>query len=237
MYRRVLLKLSGESFASADIGYGIDPSTVQRVATELTEAHALGVAIACVVGGGNIFRGLSPAAAGMDRANADYMGMLATIMNGMALRDALENENVPTRLQTALRVDQVAEPYIRLRAVRHLEKGRIVILAGGTGNPFFTTDTTAALRAAELGADCLLKATRVDGVYDSDPELHADAKLLEHVTYLDVINRDLKVMDATAITMCRDHELPIVVFNLAKPGNILKAVSGERIGTLVGHPP
>ncbi|MFQ5967537.1 MAG: UMP kinase [Acidimicrobiia bacterium] len=234
MYRRVLLKLSGESFADPDVGYGIDPSTVQRVASEIAEAHSLGAEIACVVGGGNIFRGVSTAAAGMDRANADYMGMLATIMNGMALRDALENEDVPSRLQTALRIDQVAEPYIRLRAIRHLEKGRAVIFAGGTGNPFFTTDTTAALRAAEIGADGLLKATRVDGVFDADPEEHPDAKLLDEVSYLDVINLDLQVMDATAITMCRDHSLPIVVFNLLKPGNIVKAVRGERIGTLVG---
>jgi len=233
MYKRVLLKLSGESFADARLGYGIDPATVKRVADEIAEAHALGIEMACVVGGGNIFRGISSAAEGMDRANADYMGMLATIMNGMALRDALENEGVPSRLQTALRIDQVAEPYIRLRAIRHLEKGRVVIFAGGTGNPFFTTDTTAALRAAEIGADVLLKATRVDGVFDADPELFPDASLLVDVTYLELINRDLQVMDATALTMCRDHGLPIVVFNLLEEGNIVRAVKGEQIGTLV----
>ena len=233
MYKRVLLKLSGESFADARLGYGIDPATVKRVADEIAEAHALGIEMACVVGGGNIFRGISSAAEGMDRANADYMGMLATIMNGMALRDALENEGVPSRLQTALRIDQVAEPYIRLRAIRHLEKGRVVIFAGGTGNPFFTTDTTAALRAAEIGADVLLKATRVDGVFDADPELFPDASLLVEVTYLELINRDLQVMDATAVTMARDHGLPIVVFNLLEEGNIVRAVKGEQIGTLV----
>ena len=233
MYKRVLLKLSGESFADPRLAYGIDPGTVKRVAGEIAEAHALGIEMACVVGGGNIFRGISSAAEGMDRANADYMGMLATIMNGMALRDALENEGVPSRLQTALRIDQVAEPYIRLRAIRHLEKGRAVIFAGGTGNPFFTTDTTAALRAAEIGADVLLKATRVDGVFDADPELFPDASLLVDVTYLELINRDLQVMDATALTMCRDHGLPIVVFNLLEEGNIVRAVKGEQIGTLV----
>jgi uridylate kinase len=233
MYRRVLLKLSGESFADPEISYGIDPATVQRVAGEIAQVHTLGAELACVVGGGNIFRGVSSAAAGMDRASADYMGMLATVMNGIALRDALEKAGVPSRLQTALRMEEVAEPYIRLRAIRHLEKGRVVILAGGTGNPFFTTDTTAALRAAEIGAEVLLKATRVDGVFDADPETHPGAKLLDEVTYLDVINRDLQVMDATAITMCRDHSLPIVVFNILEPGNIVRGVKGERIGTLV----
>lgn len=235
MYRRVLLKLSGESFADPELGYGIDPSAVQWVAGEIAEAHSLGTQIACVVGGGNIFRGVSSAAAGMDRANADYMGMLATVMNAMALRDALENAGVPTRVQSAISMQQLAEPYIRLRAIRHLEKGRVVVFAAGTGNPFFTTDTTAALRAAEVGAEVVLKGTRVDGVYDADPEIHKDASLIEDITYLEVITRDLQVLDATAITMCRDQGLPIVVFNLLTPGNIVKAVRGERIGTLV-HP-
>ncbi len=231
--RRVLLKLSGEAFADPELGYGIDPETVKRVAREIAEAHATGTQIAVVVGGGNIFRGVSQAAKGMDPATADYMGMLATVINALALRDALEKEGVPTRVQSAITMQQLAEPYIRLRAIRHLEKGRIVIFAAGTGNPFFTTDTTAALRAVEIGAEVVLKATRVDGVYDADPESDPDANLLEEVSYLDVIARSLRVMDSTAITMCREHDIPIVVFNLTKPGNIVAAVEGQPIGTLV----
>jgi uridylate kinase len=231
--RRVALKLSGESFADAELGYGIDPTTVQRIATEIADAHREGHQIAIVVGGGNIFRGLSSAAAGMDRANADYMGMLATIINALALRDALEHAGVETRVQTAITIAQVAEPYIRLRAIRHLEKGRAVVFAGGTGNPYFTTDTTVALRAAEIGADAVLKATRVDGVYDADPETHPEAHLLTELTYMQVLERGLRVMDSTAITMCMDNNLPIRVFNISVPGNIARAVRGEPVGTLV----
>ena len=233
MYRRVVLKLSGESFADPDLGYGIDPLTVKRVATEIVEAHSGGVEIAVVVGGGNIFRGVSSAAAGMDAASADYMGMLATVINGLALRDALEKAGVPSRVQSAITMQQLAEPYIRLRAIRHLEKGRVVIFAAGTGNPFFTTDTTAALRAVEINAEVVLKATRVDGVFDDDPHTNSAAQMYEELTYMEVLAQGLKVMDSTAITMCKDHELPIVVFNIATHGNIVKAVQGERIGTLV----
>lgn len=233
MYRRVVLKLSGESFADPDLGYGIDPLTVKRVATEIVEAHSGGVEIAVVVGGGNIFRGVSSAAAGMDAASADYMGMLATVINALALRDALEKAGVPSRVQSAITMQQLAEPYIRLRAIRHLEKGRVVIFAGGTGNPFFTTDTTAALRAVEINAEVVLKATRVEGVYDDDPHINPAATMIEELTYMEVLSQGLKVMDSTAITMCKDHELPIVVFNITTHGNIVKAVQGERIGTLV----
>jgi uridylate kinase len=230
---RIVLKLSGESFADPDLNYGIDPATVARVAEEIATVHAEGHQIAIVVGGGNIFRGLSSAAAGMDRANADYMGMLATVINALALRDALERAGSPCRVQTAITIQQVAEPYIRLRAIRHLEKGRVVVFAGGTGNPFFTTDTTAALRAAEIGANLVLKATKVDGVYSADPAVDPGAELLDDVTYLDVIAEQLKVMDSTAITMCMDNDLPIRVFNIGKPGNIAAAVRGEPVGTLV----
>jgi len=233
MGRRVALKLSGESFADAELGYGIDPDTVHRVAEEILQVHAEGHQIAIVVGGGNIFRGLSSAAAGMDRANADYMGMLATVINALALRDSLESVGVPARVQTAIKIEQVAEPYIRLRAIRHLEKGRVVILAGGTGNPFFTTDTTVALRAAELSAETVLKATRVDGVYDVDPEEHDDAVFIETLTYMEVLEKGLRVMDITAITMCMENDLPIRVFNISVPGNIARAVRGEPVGTLV----
>jgi len=231
--RRVALKLSGESFADGALGHGIDPKTVQRLATEIAEVHREGHQIAIVVGGGNIFRGLSSAAEGMDRANADYMGMLATIINALALRDALEHAGVETRVQTAITIAQVAEPYIRLRAIRHLEKGRAVVFAGGTGNPFFTTDTAVALRAAEIGADAVLKATRVDGVFDADPETHPEARLLTELTYMQVLERGLRVMDSTAITMCMDNDLPIRVFNISVPGNIARAVRGEPVGTLV----
>lgn len=231
--RRVLLKLSGEAFADPQIGYGIDPSTVIRVAAEIVAAHQSGTEIAVVVGGGNIFRGVSQAAKGMDAASADYMGMLATAINALALRDALEKQGVPTRVQSAITMQQLAEPYIRLRAIRHLEKGRVVIFAAGTGNPFFTTDTAAALRAVEIGAAIVLKATSVDGVYDSDPRRNPDAELHTEFTYMDVLARELQVMDSTAITMCKEHGLPIRVFNSLVPGNITKAVDGEPVGTLV----
>ena len=231
--RRVLLKLSGEAFADPLIGYGIDPDTVQRVAREVAEASNSGIEIAIVVGGGNIFRGVSQQAKGMDPANADYMGMLATVINALALRDALEHAGAVTRVQSAITMQQLAEPYIRLRAIRHLEKGRVVVFAAGTGNPFFTTDTTAALRAIEVGADVLLKASKVDGIYSADPKLDPTANKLQDLTYTDFLSQELGVMDATAVTMCRQHDVPIVVFDMTTPGNILRAVSGERIGTVV----
>ena len=233
MARRVALKLSGESFADPEIGYGIDPITVQRLASEVAVVHGEGHEIAIVVGGGNIFRGLSSAAEGMDRANADYMGMLATIINALALRDALESAGVETRVQTAINIAQVAEPYIRLRAIRHLEKGRAVVFAGGTGNPFFTTDTTVALRAAEIGADAVLKATRVAGVFDDDPGTNPEARLIDELSYMEVLEKGLRVMDNTAITMCMDNDLPIRVFDISVPGTVARAVRGEPVGTLV----
>jgi len=233
MGRRVALKLSGESFADPALQYGIDPATVRRLAGEIAEVTAEGHQIAVVVGAGNIFRGLSSAAEGMDRANADYMGMLATVLNAMALREAIEAAGCAARVQTAIRIEQVAEPYIRLRAIRHLEKGRVVVFAGGTGNPYFTTDTAAALRAAEVGAEVVLKATKVDGVYDADPVLHPEAHLFTELRYREVLERDLRVMDATAITMCLENQLPIRVFNISVPGNIARAVRGEPVGTLV----
>lgn len=235
-YSRVVLKLSGEAFADRSIGYGIDAAVVQRIAEEVARERAeLGVEIAVVVGGGNIFRGMSGATRGMDRARADYMGMLATVINALALQDALENLGQQTRVQTAISMAQVAEPYIPLRAVRHLEKGRVVIFAAGTGNPYFTTDTTAALRAAEIGAEAVLKGTHsgVDGVYSADPRLDPDAVKLSEVSHFEVLNRGLKVMDSTAITFCMDNELPIVVFDVMEPGNIHRALVGEPIGTLV----
>ncbi|HUG09279.1 MAG TPA: UMP kinase [Acidimicrobiia bacterium] len=231
--RRVLLKLSGEAFADPEVGYGIDPLTVQRVAEEIAAAQKSGIEVAVVVGGGNIFRGVSQAARGMDPANADYMGMLATVINALALRDALENAGVPTRVQSAITMQELAEPYIRLRAIRHLEKGRVVIFAAGTGNPFFTTDTTAALRAIEINADALLKASKVDGVYDSDPQTNAGATRMSELTYMEFIAGELQVMDNTAVTMCKEHKVPIHVFDMTVPGNIVKAVQGDRIGTVV----
>jgi uridylate kinase len=231
--RRVILKLSGEAFADPDLGYGIDPQTVTRVASEVAEAVSDGVEVAVVVGGGNIFRGVSQAAKGMDPASADYMGMLATVINALALRDALEKSGVATRVQSAITMQELAEPYIRLRAIRHLEKGRVVIFAAGTGNPFFTTDTTAALRAVEVGADVLLKASKVDGIYDADPKTNLDANRIEELSYMDFISAELKVMDTTAVTMCKEHGVPIVVFDMITPGNIVKAVSGEKIGTVI----
>ncbi|MCB1247628.1 MAG: UMP kinase, partial [Acidimicrobiia bacterium] len=231
--RRVVLKLSGEAFADAELGYGIDPTTVDRTAAEIASVHAEGHEIAIVVGGGNIFRGLSEAASNMDRSSADYMGMLATVINAVAIRDSLERAGAECRVQTAINIQQVAEPYIRLRAIRHLEKGRIVVFAAGTGNPFFTTDTTAALRAAEIGADAVLKATKVDGVYTADPATDPTAEFMGELDYMHAISQQLGVMDATAVTMCMENGLPIRVFNMTVPGNIAKAVRGEDVGTLV----
>jgi uridylate kinase len=231
-YRRVLLKLSGEAFADAQHGFGIDPRTVVSIARQIAEARETGTELALVIGGGNIIRGLSASAQGTDRTTADYMGMLSTVINALAMQDALEKEGVQTRVQTAIWMQELAEPYIRRRAVRHLEKGRVVIFAGGTGNPYFSTDTTAALRALEIGAEAILKGTRVDGVYDADPLLNEDAEMFHSVSYIDVLNRGLKVMDSTAISLCMDNRLPIIVFNL-KAGNIMKILQGEDIGTLV----
>ncbi len=231
-YKRVLLKLSGEALQGS-LGYGIDPKVVDSIASQLKEVKDVGVELAVVIGGGNIFRGLQAASSGMDRSTADYMGMLATVMNGMALQDALERKGVYTRVQTAIAMEALAEPYIRRRAMRHLEKGRIVILAGGTGNPYFTTDTTAALRAIELGAEVILKATKVDGIYSADPKKDKHAKRFEKLRYMDVLKKGLKIMDATAISLCMDNELPIIVFDLMKHGNIHRAISGQNIGTVV----
>ena len=233
MVRRIALKLSGEAFADPETGFGIHAGTVGDVAAQIAEVRAEGHEIGVIVGGGNIWRGLSSAAEGMDRANADYMGMLATVINAMALRDAIERAGAEARVQTAINIAEVAEPYIRLRAIRHLEKGRVVIFAGGTGNPYFTTDTATALRAAEIGAEGVLKATRVDGVYDADPSQNPNATLFTELTYMEVLSKGLRVMDATAITMCMDNDLPIRVFNVTVPGNIAKAVRGEEVGTLV----
>lgn len=233
-YSRVVLKLSGEAFSDAQHGFGIDAHVVHRIACEIGEARSeLGIEIAVVVGGGNIFRGMAGSTRGMDRATADYMGMLATVINALALQDALEAEGTPTRVQTAITMSQIAEPYIRRKAMRHLEKERVVIFAAGTGNPFFTTDTTAALRAAEIGAQAVFKGTRVDGVYSADPLKDPDAVKLESIGYIDVLNRGLQVMDSTAITFCMDNKLPIIVFDLTVPGNIRRALIGEPIGTLV----
>ncbi len=231
-YKRVLLKLSGEALQGKG-HYGIDPRVVDSIALQLKEIKSLGVELAVVIGGGNIFRGLEAASSGMDRSAADYMGMLATVINGMALQDSLERKGVFTRLQTAITMEALAEPYIRRRAIRHLEKGRIVILAGGTGNPYFTTDTTAALRAIEIGAEVILKATKVDGIYSADPVKHKDAKRFEKLKYIDVLKKSLKVMDATAITLCMDNRLPIIVFDLLKQGNIRRVILGQKIGTVV----
>jgi uridylate kinase len=235
-WSRVLLKLSGEAFADSSVGSGIDAVIVQQLAEEIADARAdFGVEIAVVVGGGNIFRGVAGATRGMDRATADNMGMLATVINALALQDALEAAGQPTRVQTAIQMSQVAEPYIRRRAIRHLEKGRVVIFAAGTGNPYFTTDTTAALRAAEIGAGVILKGTHsgVDGVYSADPRTNPDAVKFSHVEHIEVLKQNLKVMDSTAITFCRDNDLPIIVFDVLKPGNIRRALVGEPIGTLV----
>lgn len=231
--KRVLLKLSGEAFADPEVNYGISPDTVRRVAAEIAEAQRAGCEIGIVVGGGNIFRGVSAAAVGMEPANADYMGMLATVINALALREAIEAHGVECRVQSAITMQQLAEPYIRLRAISHLRKGRSVIFAAGSGNPFFTTDTAAALRGVEVGAEVMLKASKVDGIYTADPVSDPGAVLLDEVGYMDFISSGLQVMDATAVTMCMDNKLPIVVFSLMVPGNIKKAIEGKPIGTRV----
>ncbi|MDQ7032019.1 MAG: UMP kinase [Desulfonauticus sp.] len=231
-FKRVLLKLSGEALAGEG-KFGIDPEITQNICEEIAAVTKSGVEVALVIGGGNIFRGVSASSKGMDRASADYMGMLATVMNALAVQDALEKAGVSTRVMTAITMREVAEPYIRRRAMRHLEKGRIVICAAGTGNPYFTTDTAAALRAMELKAEAILKATKVDGVYDKDPLLYKDAQKFTRLTYIDVLQRRLKVMDSTAISMCMDNNLPIIVFNLFKKGNIFKVCQGDLVGTIV----
>jgi uridylate kinase len=231
-FRRVLLKLSGESLMG-DREYGVDPRTVTAIAREVVEVQQAATEIAIVVGGGNFYRGMQAAAEGMDRATADYAGMLATLLNALALQDALEQQNVVTRVVTAIEMRAVAEPFIRRRAIRHLEKGRVVVFGAGTGNPYFSTDTAAALRAMEIKADVILKATKVDGIYNADPMLHPDASRYDRISYLQVLEQGLKVMDATAISLCMDNKLPIVVFNLRTPGNIKRAISGEPIGSLV----
>ena len=233
-YHRVLLKLSGEALMG-NLGYGIDPKVVADIATEIAEVVKSGIQIVIVVGGGNIFRGVKAAAAGMDRATADYIGMIATVMNAMTLQDALEQMGIVTRVQTAIAMQEVAEPYIRRRAIRHLEKGRVVIFGAGSGNPFFTTDTTAALRAAEIDGEVIFKATKVDGVYDGDPKLNPDALRYEHLTYSQVLAQDLRVMDGTAIALCKENNIPIVVFDLSVPGNIIRAVKGEPVGTIISN--
>jgi uridylate kinase len=231
-YKRILLKLSGEALMG-DKGYGIDAATVDYMAREIKEIASMGVEISIVIGGGNIFRGVEGSLEGMERASADYMGMLATVINALALQNALEKYNIPTRVQSAIEMRELAEPYIRRRAVRHLEKGRLVIFAAGTGNPYFTTDTAAALRAMEIGADVIIKGTKVDGVYSSDPVKDPKAKKYDQLTYMEVLNKGLGVMDSTAVTLCMDNHLPIVVFNLRGKGNIKKIVEGKAVGTLV----
>ena len=232
-FNRVLLKLSGE-FLAGDQGYGIDPKVVDDLAEQIGEIVQGGVQVAIVVGGGNIFRGLSGSAEGMDRAQADYIGMLATVMNALALQDSFERHGVFSRVQSAITMQEVSEPYIRRRAERHLEKGRVVILAAGTGNPYFTTDTTAALRACELNVDVLMKATKVDGVYDSDPKTNPDAKKYDRISYLDVLSKELHVMDSTATSLCMDNNMPMIVFDVSVRGNIARALRGEDVGTLIG---
>lgn len=233
VYRRIVLKLSGEALMGSE-SFGIDEKVVAKVADELKEVHHLGVQLAIVIGGGNIIRGLAASHRGIERVTGDYMGMLATVINALALQDALEKRGVTTRVLTAIDIREVAEPFIRRRAIRHLEKDRVVIFAAGTGNPFFTTDSAAALRAAEIHADALLKATKVDGVYSADPKKDPDAEFLEHVSYQIVLERNLGVMDAAAISLCRENKLPIVVFNLMEQGNIRRVVTGERVGSVVG---
>ncbi|MBN1958052.1 MAG: UMP kinase [Desulfuromonadales bacterium] len=231
-YRRILLKLSGEALAGEQ-GYGIDPAVITSIAAEIKEVVALGVEVALVIGGGNIFRGLAASSKGMDRASADYMGMLATVMNSLAMQDALEKQGVNTRVQSAIEMQQIAEPYIRRRAVRHLEKGRVVIFSAGTGNPYFTTDTAASLRAMEINAEVILKATKVDGVYSADPKKDRDAVKLPTLTYLEVLQKGLQVMDATATSLCMDNNLPMIIFDMTQRDNIKKVVFGEPIGTIV----
>ncbi len=232
-YQRILLKVSGELLAGK-AGYGLDEETLHGLAGEIADVHRSGVQVGVVLGGGNIFRGLAAASRGMDRVAADTMGMLATVINALALQHAIEKQGLFTRVLSAIDMQKVAEPFIRRRAVRHLEKGRVVIFAAGTGNPYFTTDTAAALRAIEVGADVVLKGTRVDGVYDKDPEQHEDASRYASITYLEVLNQGLRVMDSTAVSLCMDNKLPIVVFDIGRPGNLARVVAGEAVGTLVG---
>ena len=232
-YQRVLLKLSGEALMG-NLGYGIDPAVVAEIAQEVADVVKSGVQVAIVVGGGNIFRGMKASAAGMDRATADYIGMIATVMNAMTLQDALERIGIANRLQTAISMQEVAEPYIRRRAIRHLEKGRVVIFGAGSGNPFFTTDTTAALRAAEIDAEIIFKATKVDGIYDSDPKENSNAHRFQSLTYSHVLANELRVMDSTAIALCKENDIPILVFDLSVNGNIMRATKGETVGTIVG---
>jgi uridylate kinase len=231
-YNRVLLKLSGEALIGEQ-GYGIDPVVSTQIAREIREIQQIGVQTAVVIGGGNIFRGVAASARGMDRATADYMGMLATVINALALQDALEQHGVATRVMTAIEMRAVAEPFIRRRAIRHLEKGRVVVFGAGTGNPYFSTDTAAALRAMEIRADVILKATKVDGIYDADPMINADATRFDRISYLQLLERGLKVMDATAVSLCMDNRLPIIVFNLHTAGNIKRAIAGEPVGSVV----
>jgi uridylate kinase len=231
-FKRILLKLSGEALAG-DKGFGVDTPRIQQICDEIKEVHELGVEIALVVGGGNFFRGVAEQARDMDRVSADHMGMLATVINSLALQDALEKQGVHTRVMSALEMNQVAEPFIRRRALRHLEKGRVVIFAGGTGNPYFSTDTAASLRAMEIKADVIMKATKVDGIYDADPRLVSDAKMFSSISYLDVLKRGLRVMDGTAISLCQENNLPIIVFNMNVLGNIRRVVTGEKVGSLV----
>ncbi|MGE5724989.1 MAG: UMP kinase [Acidobacteriota bacterium] len=232
VFKRILLKLSGEALAAGQ-GFGLEGERVQEIAAELQEVHALGVQIAVVVGGGNFFRGVAEQAREMDRVSADHMGMLATVINALALQDALEKRGVYTRVMSAIEMNQVAEPFIRRRAMRHLEKGRLVVFAAGTGNPYFSTDTAASLRAMEIKADVILKATKVDGIYDADPVLVKDAKMFDQISYMDVLRKGLQVMDSTAISLCKDNNLPIIIFNLNRPGNIKRVLIGEKIGSLV----
>ncbi|TDI96009.1 MAG: UMP kinase [Caldithrix sp.] len=231
-YKRVLLKLSGEALMGEQ-GLGIDPKIVENIAGEIKEVNRMGVEMGIVIGGGNIFRGLSASERGMDRVSADYMGMLATVINAMALQDFLERCDVFTRVLTAIKMEEVAEPFIRRRAIRHLEKGRIVIFAAGTGNPYFTTDTAASLRAVEIEADVILKGTKVDGVYDSDPKQNSDAKMFDELSYLEVVKRRLQVMDSTAVTLCMDNKVPIIVFNITKHGYLKRVIQGEKLGTKI----
>lgn len=231
-YKRILLKLSGEALAGTQ-GHGINTAVIKQIAQEVAACYKSKIEIGIVIGGGNIFRGIAASAQGMDRASSDYMGMLATVINALAMQDALEKEDVPTRVQSAIAMSEIAEPYIRRRAMRHLEKGRVVIFAAGTGNPYFTTDTAAALRAMEINADIIIKATKVDGIYDKDPKKHSDAVKFDRLTYLDVLSKELQVMDSTAVSLCMDNKLPIYTFDLTEPGNIMKVVMGEPIGTIV----
>lgn len=232
-YKRVLIKLSGEAL-QGDQGHGISPQSLEIFAREISDIQKLGVQVAIVIGGGNIFRGVAGSTAGMDRASADYMGMLATVINGLALQDAIEQCGTPTRMQTALEIKEIAEPYIRRRAMRHLEKDRVVIFGAGTGNPYFTTDTAAALRAMECHAEVIMKATDVDGVYDDDPNTNPEARRYDRLTYIDVLSQNLRVMDSTAVSLCMDNDLPIIVFDLNKPGNMKRVICGQKLGTWIG---